>query len=432
MSKVRDRKRPRRRVRIGAPDPSVTGSAGVAVLAELIDRLGMMQALDTAVGPIKQRDRGISAGGLLIAVAQAQLCGEEYLVGCDRRRADTVAEQLSAVPTPASTTAASLARRLSAEQWLSVEDGLAEVARRVLGLLPASRRAMLQQQPATVDLDTTDTEVYGRAKSGVSFNHQGQRVGRTHLATWAQAGVALAMDLRDGRSDPRTYSSELMERALASLARIGVYRPADPHAPRPRFRMDSGYLSGRLAWAAARSPGRPQPRAGGPPPPGATSGPPACAATDRGAPQINYNDSKIRPRTICETGSEERRARRARSGGLADNTSSDLFDLLDGQDRLLPAVQGLPQDAADQCRRGDLLGSRLALERAVELVGDPQRQRHLQRGRVLRGLDLRGLGLLLGILLAHRAHLGGDRRVVGAPRRAPGFLPLGHRSSCPS
>jgi hypothetical protein len=53
---------------------------------------------------------------------------EQYLIGCDRRRADTVAEQLSAVPTPASTTAASLARRFTAEQWLSVEDGLAEIA----------------------------------------------------------------------------------------------------------------------------------------------------------------------------------------------------------------------------------------------------------------------------------------------------------------
>lgn len=231
----------------------MTGFAGVSVLTELVDRLGVVQAIDAAVGPIKSRDRGLSAGGFLLALAQAQMCGQRALVGCDRRRADVVAEQLSAVPTPASTTAASLARRFTPEQWLCVEDALATVAARVVGLLPAPRRALLRAQAPTIDLDTTDTEVYGRAKDGVCFNHQGQRVGRTHLATWAQAGLPLAADLRDGRSDPRTHSPELMERALTSLARIGVYRPADPAAPRPVFRMDAGYMSGALAWAAVEA-----------------------------------------------------------------------------------------------------------------------------------------------------------------------------------
>jgi hypothetical protein len=240
-------------VRIGAPDGSLTGFAGVAVITELVDRLGVIDAIDAAVGPIKVRERGLSAGGLLVALAQAQLCGERSLVGCDRRRADVVAESLSAVVTPASTTAAALARRLSVEQWLSVEDGLASVAARVVGLVPPARRALLRAQAPTVDLDTTDIEVYGRTKQGITFNHLGQRVGRVHLASWAQMGLPLATDLRDGRSDPRTYSVELIERALASLARIGVYRPADPAAPRPVFRADTGYMAAALARAAVEA-----------------------------------------------------------------------------------------------------------------------------------------------------------------------------------
>ena len=75
----------------------------------------------------------------------------------------------------------------------------------------------------------------------------------THAATWAQAGTVLALDLRNGTSDPRTHSPELMARALASLARIGAYRPADPTAPRPRFRADSGYMAARLAHAAVEA-----------------------------------------------------------------------------------------------------------------------------------------------------------------------------------
>lgn len=250
VSRVRDRRKGRKQLRIGAPDESLTGCAGVAVVRELVDRLGVIEALDAEIGPIKQRDRGLSGGEFLLALAQVQLCGEEALVGCDRRRADLVAEGLSEVATPASTTAATLARRFTGEQWLSVEDGLAESARRVLGLLPATRRAALARQAPTVDLDTTDTEVYGRRKQGVSYNHQGQRVGRTHLASWAQASLPLAADLRDGVSDPRTYSPELMRRALTGLARIGVYRPADPSAPRPVFRADAGYMSGELARTA--------------------------------------------------------------------------------------------------------------------------------------------------------------------------------------
>jgi hypothetical protein len=253
MRRVRGRERSRARVRIGAPDASVTGNAGVAMLAELVERLDVVAALDAAIGPIKSRERGASAGEFLVAMGQAQLCGQEFLVGLDRCRADTVAVELSAVPIPASTTAATLAQRFTADQWLSVEDGLAQLARRALVLAPAGRRAVLTHTAPTIDLDTTDTETYGRAKVGVSYNHTGQRVGRSHLASWAETGWPLAVDLRDGRSDPRTYSAELMARALASLARIGVYRPADPDAPRPRFRADTGYMSAALAWAAVEA-----------------------------------------------------------------------------------------------------------------------------------------------------------------------------------
>ena len=55
---------------------------------------------------------------------------------------------------------------------------------RMLALMPAPRAAALAEGPVTIDLDTTDVEVYGRKKRGVAYNHQGQRVGppaRGHL-----------------------------------------------------------------------------------------------------------------------------------------------------------------------------------------------------------------------------------------------------------
>ena len=50
-------------MRAGAPDASLTPNAGMAAISELCDRLDVTGALDAAVGPIKQRDRGYGAGG---------------------------------------------------------------------------------------------------------------------------------------------------------------------------------------------------------------------------------------------------------------------------------------------------------------------------------------------------------------------------------
>ena len=85
MGRVRGRKRKRRRVRVGAPDPRLTAVSGMAAVTELCDRLGVVEALDRAVGPIKQRDRGFGAGEVLVGLAAAQVAGEDFLVGLDRQ-----------------------------------------------------------------------------------------------------------------------------------------------------------------------------------------------------------------------------------------------------------------------------------------------------------------------------------------------------------
>jgi hypothetical protein len=63
--------RSRQQPRIGAPDPALTPNAGFAIVTELCGRLGVISALDTAVGPIKRRDRGFGAGELLAGLAAA-------------------------------------------------------------------------------------------------------------------------------------------------------------------------------------------------------------------------------------------------------------------------------------------------------------------------------------------------------------------------
>jgi Transposase DDE domain group 1 len=235
--------RSRQQPRIGAPDRSLTPNAGLAAITELCGRLGVIEALDMAVGPVKQRERGFGAGELLTGIAAAQLAGEDFLTGLDRQRADAVGQQITPVPGLASTTAAGLARRITAAQWEAVERGLAAVTGRMLSLLPAARVTALTDGPVTIDLDTTDVEVYGRKKRGVAYNHQGQRVGRPHVAAWAETEIVLAADLGDGTDDPRATAPGLLRRALAAL-------PAAARAGRVALRADAGYFAGALARAA--------------------------------------------------------------------------------------------------------------------------------------------------------------------------------------
>jgi hypothetical protein len=78
----------------------------------------------------------------------------------------------------------------------------------------------------------------------VDWNHQGQRVGRPHVASWAETETVLAADLGDGTDDPRATAPDLLCRALAAL----------PQRARARgqvaLRADAGYFPGALARAA--------------------------------------------------------------------------------------------------------------------------------------------------------------------------------------
>jgi hypothetical protein len=230
-------------VRIGTPDVSLTPVSGVVAVTELVGRLGVIAALDDAVGAIKRRDRGLSAGEFMVSLGQAQMFGADFLIGLDRRRADVAGEVLSAVPTPASTTAATLAARFGPAQLAGIEEGIGEICCRAVALLPARRRAVLRAGTATIDLDGTDVECYGSNKDGIAYNYKGQRAGRPHVATWAEAGTVTAADLLAGDEDPRPGATGLIIRSVATLRAAGV-------TARPRVRGDVGYFAKEIAWAA--------------------------------------------------------------------------------------------------------------------------------------------------------------------------------------
>ncbi|MGH3697127.1 MAG: hypothetical protein ACRDRX_24625 [Pseudonocardiaceae bacterium] len=140
------------------------------------------------------RDRGFSGGQLLVGLASAQLAGEDFWVGLDRQRTDVAGQVLAPVAALSSTTAAGLARRFTGGQWRAVETGIGEVHTAMLAALPPARAAALREE-VTIDLDTTDVEVYGRKKTRGGLQLPGQRCGRPHVASWAQTATVLAADV---------------------------------------------------------------------------------------------------------------------------------------------------------------------------------------------------------------------------------------------
>ena len=238
MKTIRQR---RRWFELHADDPSLTPAAGLVVVAEVVRALGVIGEIDREVGPIKRRRRGLGPGELLVGLAETLLAGGDFLVDLDYQRADRAGAVLRSLPPPPSTTAASLARRFGDTQIAGIETAVGALVARATRLLAARQRRTLTSIRPTIDLDPTEVEVYGTAKQGIGWNYLGQRAGRPLLATWAEAGVALAAELLAGDADPRPHAPGLLRRALAGLpAGLG----------RPRLRADSGFFDQHLATAA--------------------------------------------------------------------------------------------------------------------------------------------------------------------------------------
>lgn len=228
------------RARIGVPDGSLTENGGLLLVAELDRVLGVTAALDAGIGPLKERDRGLSGGEFALAAAVVQLTGEDHLVGFDRLRADAVGEALLPVPVPPSTTAATLAARFGQDEREGIETACAELTGRALAAVPVTERARILSGRVTIDLDAKDVEVFSTRKEQVARSYKGEIAGRVHAAHWAQAGTVLVADLLDGRSDGRTHAPAQIDRAVDAVRAAGARGPV-------LFQGDSGYYAGKVA-----------------------------------------------------------------------------------------------------------------------------------------------------------------------------------------
>lgn len=209
------------------------------MVRELDRVLGITATLDAGIGQVKQRDRGLSSGQVLMSMASAQLTGVEFMVGLDRRRGDGAGQVLEPVATPASTTWAGNAKRFTNDHLAGLPAAMKMINTRWVNRLPVARRGTLLGE-VTIDGDATDVEVYGRTKQAAAHAYTGALTLRSHIAHWAEAGVPLTAELMGGTQDPRANAVTVLDSAIAALP-DGVEHIS--------CRWDGGYFAADLAKA---------------------------------------------------------------------------------------------------------------------------------------------------------------------------------------
>jgi hypothetical protein len=229
------------RIVFRADDRSLTPYAGLAVSGELLRGLRLVELVDAELAaadrlaPVKSRRRGLSAGELVVAIAECQLVGGECFDDIEALRADAAGAPLRAVAaTPSAPTARQLAYRFKPGHIRAIERAQARVGNeldRRLGRDPGAE--------VTLDLDATESVVYGRRKQGTGRSRQGHLAYNSYVVTWAQRGRALTSELRGG--------NQAKIKASQSLAMIGQAERLLPDGHgQITVRGDSGFYAAEL------------------------------------------------------------------------------------------------------------------------------------------------------------------------------------------
>lgn len=188
------------RIEFRADDPSLTPYAGLAISGELCRGVRLVELVDAElarvarVPAVKQRRRGLSAGELTVAIAECQLAGAECFDDIEDVRADHAGAPWRAVAqTPSAPTARQLARLFKPSHIRAVERAAARCGNDLdarLGRDPG--------EDVTLDLDATETKVYGRKKQGTGRSRHGHLAYNSYVVTWAQRGRGLTSELKGG------------------------------------------------------------------------------------------------------------------------------------------------------------------------------------------------------------------------------------------
>jgi Transposase DDE domain group 1 len=222
---------------IAFDDERVVADAGLILPATLCDRLGAKALIDGLISRGSDPAIGASAGAKALSVAFAMLAGADSIDDIDRLRAGSARAVLGVRPR-AATTVGNWLRGLGFGQVRQLDAAAGELLARAWGA--GARPARL-----VIDLDSSITEVHGKAKRGARYGHT--RVLGYHplLATSAMSGDVIHARLRNGAANTQYGVLRFFSETIARCRRAG-------HQGEFLVRADSGFVNYALFRAIRR------------------------------------------------------------------------------------------------------------------------------------------------------------------------------------
>lgn len=208
-------------------DERLTAHAGIVLLRDFVERLGVATVLDEHLH-LKQRERGYPESENVLSLCWNSLLGGRCLLDLNVLRSDPGLPTLLGV-------AALLAPTTAGEFLRAFTLGDLWDLQRVLRLLAQRMRPHQTSTRVTIDLDASLYEQCSTRKQGSTQHYQGQVGYYPLFAFWAEEHELLCTHLRRGNAHAAPIAVWVVQQALRS-APVGV----------PRFlRADSEFYT----WA---------------------------------------------------------------------------------------------------------------------------------------------------------------------------------------
>lgn len=238
----------------GGLTDKVTPHAGVALFIETLRRAGVVATADQCL-PAKQSAKGLQHGEMVEALVLLSALGGDCLDDLDHLRRDQGLAALTGYSLPAAPTARqflerfhdpdSVAARPLQGSFIPAETtGLAGLRSVVERTVQAYVSAARPERTVTLDVDA---HIVVSSKQEALPTYKGERGYQPLLVTWAETGLVLADEFRDGNVPASVNIGTLVDQAHAAL-------PPRPDGWEVRVRSDSaGYEQANLDhWAAQR------------------------------------------------------------------------------------------------------------------------------------------------------------------------------------
>jgi hypothetical protein len=207
-------------VRVAASSQQITAHAGLLLVRELWDRLGVAALLEAVT--VKKRSRGYSPAQQVLALCETLIAGGECLDDAALLRADRAQEQLRGHAVPDPTT---LGRFLA-----SFNLGHIRQLERALDGLFARVHLLVERETVTLDLDATLVEHHGPvgSRQGTRGTYTGKIAWHPLLCFVGETGEWLHGKLRNGHAAASRGAVRFVRQCLRRLpAGARVYLRAD-------------------------------------------------------------------------------------------------------------------------------------------------------------------------------------------------------------